>query len=248
LERRLGKAPSPTDVKKAAEALAGTKGLTFVRHAVRVQEQLANLHAQLQRDLEPDATDAVQVQDSSPPSMESKKRSVGHDDESSDPPRETKRIRVESEGAHRHMPSSNTPESDNNGVKPASPPAPGPSTVPKDVPIAPRAMRSDARFAEVPRAESAKAPTTVDNPPSRLPVIHAVPPTPSNDNKSDSSRQVGPQSPPDDAVEGHEHHGSHPAPRDSVSVQAHIQNKLGKAPSLSISTSISEAQVPSLTT
>jgi hypothetical protein len=49
LERRLGKVPSPIAASKATEAIYRTKGSTFVRHVARVQERLANLHAQLER-------------------------------------------------------------------------------------------------------------------------------------------------------------------------------------------------------
>ena len=228
-----------------------------MRHAVRVQAQLADLHAQLQRDQEQHghATEAPKVKDSSVPSMGPRKRSVGHDDESSDPPRETKRIRVESEGPRRHMP----PPAPDNGAKPG-PQAPGEPLSPKQVPIAPR-LRSDAKIAaELRRADPAKTQGTVDSSSSRLSITPdtAVPPTPSNNTNLDSSRQTGTvqHSPLNDtANDGDRKQATSQAarrggsaPGDPAASQTHVQNKLDKAPSLSISTFIPDAQASPLST
>jgi hypothetical protein len=226
-----------------------------MRHAVRVQAQLADLHAQLQRDQEQHghATEAPKVKDSSVPSMGPRKRSVGHDDESSDPPRETKRIRIESKGPHRHM----SPPAPDNGAE-LGPRTPGEPLSPKQVPIAPR-LRSDARIAAERRADHAKTQGTVDNSSSRLPIMPdaAVPPTPSNDTNLHSTRQTGTvqHSPLNDtANDGDREQATSQAvrrggsaPGDSAAPQAHIQNKLDKAPSLSISTFIPNAQGSRLT-
>ena len=250
LERRLGKAPSPTAVSKATEATYGTKGLAFVRHAVRVQEQLANLHEQLQRDQEQHGHATGPPKDSSVPLMGPRKRSVEHDDEPSNPLRETKRIRVEGRGLRRHMPS---PVSDN-GVKPG-PQAPGDPLSPKEVPIAPRKV-SDAKSAELPRADYAKTQGTDNNLPSRLPILDVVPPNPSDNTDLDSNRQSGTahHSPLNDTTDDGNHEQvafqaprrDEPAPSDPAASRAHTQNKLDKAPSLSIPDSIPGAQGPPL--
>ena len=51
LQRKLGTVPSPTLVNKAISKLApdGADPSPFVQHAIRVQEQLARMHAQLDR-------------------------------------------------------------------------------------------------------------------------------------------------------------------------------------------------------
>lgn len=236
LERRLGKVPSPTAVSKAAEALGGTKGLDFVWHAVRVQEQLAILHAQLQKEQERHGRATEALQDSSVSSMIPQKRSVGHDDKPSASPRETKRIRAESTDPRHHTP----PSTSDNGVKP-DPQTPIVSMSPKDVPIAPRSMPSDPKFADVSLAEPAKTPER--NSPSRLPISDATPP---NSTKSESSRPTGPPSPLN-ATLGDGDPGqtiSHP----SIRTVTQDQNKLDKAPSPPISTLIPEAKGSPLTT
>ena len=236
LERRLGKVPSPTEVRKAAEALGGSKGMEFVKHAVRVQEQLASLHAQLQREQQRHGHATEALQDSSVSTMVPQKRSVGHDDDKpSDPPRETKRIRVESTGPHRHTP----PSTSDSGVKPDIQ-TPIMSMSPKDVPIAPQSMRSDHKFADASLAESAKMRAAVDNSPSRLPITDD---TPSNNTKPESSRQNGPQSPLGATLGD----GGQAISRPSIRTVTHDQNKLDKAPTPPISTLIPEAKGSPLT-
>lgn len=237
LERRLGKAPSPTAVSKAAEALSGTKGLDFVRHAVRVQEQLASLHAQLQKEQERHGRATEAFQDSSVSSMVPQKRSVGHDDKPSDSPRETKRLRTESADPRRHTP----PSTSDNGVKPDLQ-TPIASMSPRDVPIAPRSMTSDPKFADVPLTEPAK--TRESNSPSRPPISDAIPP---NNTKSESSRQTEPHSPLD-ATLGDGDPGQTISHHPSIWTVTHDQNKLDKAPSPPIPTSIPETKGSPLTT
>ena len=222
----------------AAEALGGTKGLDFVRHAVRVQEQLASLHAQLQKDQERHRRASEALEDSSVSSMVPQKRSVGHEDKPADSPRETKRIRVESTDPHRHTP----PSASDNGVKPELQTPVVPMS-PNHVPIAPRSMRSDPRFAEVPLAETATTRATVDSSPPRLPTTNA---SPSNDAESESSRQTGPQSPLDATLDDGNH--GQTISRPSIGTVMHHQNKVEKAPSPTISTLIPEAKGAPLTT
>lgn len=233
LERSLGKVPSPTEVRRAAEALSGTKELEFVKHAIRVQEQLASLHARLQREQERHGHATEALQDSSVSTMVPQKRSVGHDDDkSSDPPRETKRIRVESTDPHWGTP----PPTSENGVKPDIQ-TPIASMSPKDTPIAPQSMRSDHKLAEVSRAEPAKTPATVDNSPSRLPITDD---SSSNNIMSGVSRQTGPQSPLG-ATLGDGNPGQ-AISRPSIRIVTHDQNKVDKAPTPPTSTLIPEAK------
>ena len=222
----------------AAEALGGTKGSNFVRHAVRVQEQLASLHAQLQKDQERHRRASEALEDSSVSSMVPQKRSVGLDDQPADSPRETKRIRVESTGSHRHTP----PSTSDNGVKPElqTPVAP---MSPNHVPIAPRSMRSDPRFAEVPLAETAMTRATVDSSPPLLPITDA---TPSNDAKPESSRQTRPQSPLHATLS--DGNKGQTISRPSTGPVTHYQNKLEKTPLPPVSTLIPEAEGVPLTT
>jgi hypothetical protein len=225
-----------------------------VRHAVRVQEQLASLHAQLERDQQGHAATEA-PKDSSVPSMGPRKRSVGHDDESSNPPRETKRIRIESngKGPRRHMP----PPTPGNGTKPG-PQAPGDPLSPKEMPIASR-LRSGTKSTKLPLADSPKTQGTNDSSPSRLPIrLDTVPPTPPNNTNPNSSRQTGTvqHAPLNDNVNdgNHKQVTSQVERRgglalgDPVVSQTHTQNKVDKAPSLSISTSIPDAQGSPLST
>jgi hypothetical protein len=186
LERRLGKPPCPKDVSKAIDLLAGTKASVFVQHAIRAQGQLAALHAQLQRAQERNeeqATDAVQSTPES--SITPQKRSVAHGDT---PPRETKRTHVESASPRPRTrtpppppPASASDTATNPGAQ-----APDASMSPKSIPIAPRSMRSDPKFAEIPRAGS---PGPQDSPPPRCPVPDTGQPTPPANSKSDSGHQ-----------------------------------------------------------
>lgn len=218
--------------------LGGKRGLDFVQHAVRVQEQLASLHAQLQKDQgqHGHATDALQS--SSVSSMVPSKRSAGHDDKPSDPPRETKRIRVESTDPRRRTPSS----ASDNGVK-RDPQTPIAAMSPKDVSTATRSLSSVPKSEQGPRAEPAKTRATVDDSPSRLPITDA---TPANDTKSESSRQTVPQSPLE-ATPGDGNHGQTTSPP-SIRTVTHDQTKLDKAPSPPTSTLVPEAKGSPLTT
>jgi hypothetical protein len=221
--------PTPTEVRKAAEALGESK---FVKHAVRVQEQLASLHAQLQREQERHGHATKALQDSFVSTMVPQKRSVGHgDDNPSDPPREVKRIRMESTDPHCRAP----PPTSENGVKPDIQ-TPIMSMSPKDVSIAPQSMRSDHKLPQVSRAEPAKSPATVDNSPSQLLITDGS----SNNINSESIRQSGLQSPPG-ATLGDGNQGQ-AISRPSIRIVTHDQNKPDKAPTPPMSTLIPEAK------
>ncbi|KAI0300788.1 hypothetical protein BC826DRAFT_1102124 [Russula brevipes] len=191
LERRLGKSPCPKDVSKAVDLLAGTKASVFVQHAIRAQEQLASLHAQLQRAQERNeqVTDAVQNTPES--SITPQKRSAGHDDTL---PRETKRTRVESASPRPRPPTPPPPppppaSASDTATNPEAQ-APDATMSPKSIPIAPQSMRSDPKFAEIPRAGSPGPQVTVnDAPPPRRPVPDTGQPTPPANPKSDAGHQ-----------------------------------------------------------
>lgn len=242
LERRLGKVPSPVDVDKALDALGGAKASAFVKHAIRVQKQLARLNEQLQRDYG-NATDAVQ--DSSGSSSKPRKRSVEHVDKSSDPPQATKRSRV---GSTSPLPHTLPSTSDHEAKKGSR--APDASKSPKDVQIVPRSTRSVPRVTELPRADVALHPqATVDNSSFRLPIMDIEKPTPSDNTKSGSIHKTG-QQPSNGAVDGgNQRHtesqaarSGAPAPIDPSSAQTHVQDKLRKPSSHSPSTFIPDEQ------
>ncbi|KAH9998837.1 hypothetical protein BJV74DRAFT_883095 [Russula compacta] len=245
LERRLGQVPSPLDVDKALDALGGAKSSAFVQHAVRVQEQLARLNEQLQRDQERHghATDAVQ--DASASSSKPRKRSVEHVDKSSDPPREIKRSRV---GSTSRLPHTLPSTSDHEAKKESR--APDASMSPKDVPIAPlRSTRSVPRATGLPRVDPALPQATVDDSSSRLPIMDTGKPTPSDNTKSDSIPKTG-QQPSIGAVDGGDQRHTEsqaarsgvPAPADPSLAQTRIQDKLRKPSSLPPSTFIPDEQ------
>jgi hypothetical protein len=99
-QRRLSDIPSPSDVDKAVNKLAhdGAKPSAFVRHAARVQEQLARLNAQLQKAQEQQQDHAISPVQDTPtmPSVVPRKRSAGDNDDSTPLAQEMKRIRLDS--------------------------------------------------------------------------------------------------------------------------------------------------------
>ncbi|KAI9439846.1 hypothetical protein H4582DRAFT_1943346 [Lactarius indigo] len=96
LERKLGTPPSSTDVSKVVDVLT-SRSSRFLRYAERTQAQLARLHSELQKSQEQQShTDTTQ--ETTVSSIGSGKRSLEEPDHesSNDPPREVKRMRLES--------------------------------------------------------------------------------------------------------------------------------------------------------
>lgn len=246
LQRRLGDVPSPTDVNKAVNKLAhdGAKPSAFVQHAIRVQEQLARLHEQLQATQKGQDHAIVSIQDTPAMSpIRPRKRSAEHDDDSTHPAQETKRMRLGSTGPpqppHTHPP----PLPSDDQANPESK-APVGTMSSEGTQIASQNIRG---FAEPPRADSVGLRASVGDSPSGLPFVATEPPTPST---SDSNRITGHRAPSNGTgdTKSQMTRPGGPAPVDPPSAQTHAQDKLGKVPSLSISTSIPEVQGSPLST
>ena len=191
-------------------------------------------------------------------SIEPKKRSLGPHDNSPDPPREVKRTRRECAEPRSYAPSPNLKHEANPVLPTLDTRVP-----PKDAPIAPRSMRSDPRFAELPRADLAKLQATVDSP-LRPPITCIKQPILSNHAKSNSGNVTEQRQPPNDAVDGDSHGNqgrtkdvsqimsqiAHPKSTsgDPSLVETSVQNTLQRAPSPSVSTSRPEPKQSLLTT
>jgi hypothetical protein len=246
LQRRLGDVPSPTLVNEAISKLApdGANPSPFVQHAIRVQEQLARLHAQIQSSQEPQDHPISSIQDTpTMPLTRAQKRFAACDDDI--PAQETKRKRLDSAGSARPHPNMPPSTSDNKVNPETKAPAKSMSLRSRTTDI-----RSDPKRAEPPHADSVGSPqASVTNSPSGLPVMATGPPTsdPSNNTMSEPNRQ---RSPSDHTVDGGSHghtksqvaRPDRPAPVDQPSAQMHTKNKLGTVSSPSISTAIPDAQ------
>jgi hypothetical protein len=218
LQRRLGDVPSPTDVHKAVDKLthSDARPSVFVQHAVRVQEQLARLHTQLQKAQEPQDHAISSIQD--PPTMpltRAQKRSVTYNNDSTHPVQEMKRTRLDSTDPSRPRP--HTPPSTSNNKVDSE----------RNAPVRSMILRSQVRHAEPPRADSVRSrQASVTDSPSGLPVMAAEPPTlgPSNNTTSEPNRKTRQRSPSNDNAEGGRvTHSGGPTPVDPG----------GKAPSAS---------------
>lgn len=257
LQRKLGDVPSPTLVNEAITKLApgGADQSPFVQHAIRVQEQLARLHAQLQRaPQEPQHHPISSIQDTpTMPLTRAQKRFAACDDDI--PVQETKRKRLDSLSAGSARPCPNTPPStSDNKVDPET------KAPPRTMSLRSRTtdIRSDPKNAEPPRADSVGSPqASVTNPPSGLPVMATGPPTSgaSNNTTSEPNRKARQRS-PNDTVDGgsHGHNKSQvarpgrPSPVDPPSAQMHIEDKVGAVPSHSLSTASPDVQGSALPT
>jgi hypothetical protein len=93
--------------------------------------------------------------------------------------------------------------------------------------------------AELPRADSVRLRASVDDSPSEPPVVATKPPTPSNNNSNGQRR-------PSNDTGQTKSQMTRPAPVDHQTHDA--KDKLGKVPSPSISTAISERQGSPLST
>ena len=227
-QRKLGGVPSPTLVNEAVRKLApdGANPSPFVQHAIRVQEQLVRLHAQLQSAQEPHDPAVSSIQDTTTmPLTRAQKRFAAYDDDI--PAQETKRKRLDNAGSARPRPNVPPSSSDNKGNPERSAPTMSMSLRSRTTDI-----RSDPRHAEPPRADSVQSPqASVSDSPSGLPVMTTGPPTsgPSNNTMSEPNRKKRQRSPSNDDG-SHRHTKSRPngpAPVDSPS---------------SISTAIPDAQ------
>jgi hypothetical protein len=231
LQRKLGDVPSPTLVNEAVSKLApdGANPSPFVQHAIRVQEQLARLHAQLQRAQEPQDHAISSIQDTpTMPLTRAQKRFAECDDDI--PPQETKRQRLDNAGSARPRPNTPPSTSDNKANPETKAPA-------KSISLRSRTtdIRSDPKHPEPPRADSVGSPqASVTNSPSGLPVMATGSPTSGlpNNTMSDPNRKTRQCSPSNDTVDGgsHGHTKSQvarpgPTPVDLLSTQMH--NKFG---------------------
>ena len=194
LQRRLGDIPSPADVHKVVNKLTndGAKPSAFVRHATRVQEELARLHARIQFERDQERQDHAIASIQDPPIMSSirpRKRSAGHDDDDDSTylAQEAKRVRLDNTGPARLHPHAPLPTSDNKPKPPAE------SIPPKGMPIASR----DPRVAE-PRVDPVRPQASLDDSPSALPLMATEPPL-SNNTISDPDSKTGQCSPSDNA-------------------------------------------------
>lgn len=251
LQRKLGDAPSPTLVNDAVSKLApdGANPSPFVQHAIRVQEQLARLHAQLQTAQDPQNTAISSIQDiPTMPITRAQKRFAAYDDDI--PAQETKRKRLDSGDSAPSRPRPNTPPStSDNKVNPETK-APAMSMTLRSRTTD---IRSEPKHAE-PRADSVGSPqASVTNSPSGLPVMATGPPTsgPSNNKTSEPNRKTRHRSASNDTVDGgsHGHTKSQVArpdavPVDPASTQMHTKGKPGivSSPSISTATAIPDAQ------
>lgn len=249
LQRRLGDIPSPADVHKVVNKFAndGANTSPFVRHATRVQEELARLHARIQLERGQERQDHAIASIQDPPIMSSirpRKRSAGHDDDDdttySAP--EAKRVHLDNTGPPRPHPHAPPPTSDDK-------PKPSVESIsPRGMPIASRNTRPDPGVAELPRADPMRPQASIHDSSSALPLMATGSPPSNNDSKT------GLRSPSNDTADGgsREHTKSHvarpdrPISVDPPSAQTHSQDKLGKLPSLSMSTTSPEAQGPPL--
>lgn len=262
-QRKLGGVPSPTLVNQAISKLApdGANPSPFVQHAIRVQDQLARLHAQLQSAQEPQDHAISSIQDTpftTMPLTRAQKRFAACDDDDI-PAQETKRKRLDSAGSARPRPTTPPPTSDNKADPETK--APAMSTMSLRSRSQTTDTRSDPKHAEPPRAGSVGSrQASVTDSPSGLPVMATGPPTsgPSNNNNntmSEPNRKTPRQrSHSDDTVADGGSHGhtksqvarpGAPAPVDPLSAQMHIKDKqLGTAtaPSISTATTIPDAQ------
>jgi hypothetical protein len=257
LQRRLGDVPSPRLVNEAISKLApdGGNPSPFVQHAIRVQEQLARLHAQIQSAQEPQdhAISSIQDTPTTMPLTRAQKRFAACDDDI--PTQETKRKRLDSAGSARPRPNTPPSTSDSNVNPETKAPAMSMSLRSRTT-----GVRSDPKHAEPPRADSvgSRPKASVTKSPSRLPVMATGPPTsgPSNNTMSEPHWKTRQRSPSDDTVNGgsHGHTKSQvarpdgPAPVDPPSAQMHTKDKLGTVSSPSISTAIPDAQGSPLAT
>jgi hypothetical protein len=253
-QRRLGDVPSPKLVNEAVRKLVpdGANSSPFVQHAIRVQEQLARLHAQLQRDQEPQDPTISSIQDTpTMPLTRAQKRLAAYDDDI--PAQETKRKRLDSAGSARPRPNTPPSTSDNKVNPETKAPAKLTSLGSRTTDI-----RSDPKRAEPPRADSVGSPQApVTNSPSGLPATATGPPTsgPSNDTVSKRNwkkrqRKKRKRSTSNDTVDGGSHghtksqvaRPGEPAPVDLPSAQMHTKDKLGIVSSPSISDASPDAQ------
>jgi hypothetical protein len=239
LQRKLGDVPSPTLVNDAVSKLApdGANPSPFVQHAIRVQEQLARLHAQLQSAQDPQNTAISPIQD--PPTMpltRAQKRFAAYDDDI--PAQETKRKRLDSADSARPRPNTPPSKSDNKVNPETKAPAMSMTLRSRTTDI-----RSDPKHADAPRADSVGSPqASVTNSPTSGPF---------NNKMSEPNRKTRHRSASNETVDGgsHGHAKSQvarpdgPVPVDPPSTQMHTKYKLGiVSSSPSISTAIPDAQ------
>lgn len=204
LQRRLGGVPSPTLVNEAVRKLVpdGAGPSPFVQHAIRVQEQLARLHAPLQRTQEPQDHAISPIQDTpTMPLTRAQKRSAAYDDDI--PVQETKRKRLDSTHPSAQRRPNTPPSTSDNKVNPEANASHSMSLRSRTTDI-----RSDPKHAEPPRADSAGSPqASVTNSPSGLPVMATGPSTsgPSNNTLSEPNQKTRQPSPSNDTVDGGSH-------------------------------------------
>ena len=237
LQRRIGDVPSPTLVNEAISKLvpSGANPSPFVQHAVRVQEQLARLHAQIQIAQGPQDRPIASIQDTptTMPLTRAQKRFAACDDDDDFPVQETKRKRLDSAGSARPRP--NTPPSTSTSDNEVDPDTKASMTTD---------IRSDPKHAEQPdpRADSVGLMDT--NSPTGIPIAATGTST------SGETRQ---RSHSDDTHRGYiTSQVAQPQPDHPSSAQMHTKDKLGigtvSSPSTTTATIHDDAQGPPLPT
>jgi hypothetical protein len=224
-------------VNRAVSKLApdGAYPSPFVQHALRVQEQLARLYAQLQSAREPQDNAISSIQDTPTMPLTRGQKRFGACDDDDIPAQETKRRRLDGAGSARPHPNTPPSTSDNKADPVTKAPA-------KSTPLGSRTTdtRPEPKHAEPARADSVGSPQVADtDSPSRLPVMATGPTSgPPNNTMAELNRKPQQRSHSDGTVEGGNHgHTKSQVARPGL---AHVNPQMGTVSSPSISTTIPE--------
>jgi hypothetical protein len=239
LERRLGRPPSKADVCGVVNTLTSSTS-RFLRCAERAQERLAQLHSELQKSQEQKSGIDI-AQELTASSIRSSKRPLEEPDHnSSDPPREVRRARLES----------------GNPNPQKSPPLKPENAAPKHASVAPKGTLPDPQVA--PRVDSTSPHAGVDIP-AQTPVTAPKSTGLSNLNSGHEIEQRTQERTSHNTIDsasqgnkGLNEGTSRPARRDSfpvapVATQTPAQEMPAMAPPLSAATPASGAQQSPLT-
>jgi hypothetical protein len=242
-ERRLGRPPSQADVCGVVNTLT-SRPSRFLLCAERAQARLARLHSELQKSQENTDVDLELIV--SP--IESCKRPLEEPDHnSSDPPREIKRARLESGNPN---PQNNPPPfKPENAVQAPSAPMPK-----KHASVAPQGTLSDPQLVKAPRVDCTSPHARIDFP-KQAPVTDIGQSTsPDLPKSSNSDREIEQRTPSHKTVDpashgnrGHTEGTSLPARRDSLptgplATQTPAQETVATAPPPSAANSASGRQ------